>query len=333
MADMPRQRPPHLQREVNRHGKTVWYVRVGKGPRIRLRAAYGTPEFQAEYDAAVRGDAPARPAGVQTGTLAWLVAQYRETKVWSDLSRATRRQRENIFRHVLESAGKQPFTAITDTAIDKGIDRRKATPAQARHFLDTMRGLFKWAAKAKHVKADPTQGITVAKPKTKGFPVWTPAEIEAYERRWPLGTRERVVFDVYRYTGLRRGDAAIVGKQHVRNGVIVIDTQRGFMSASCRNSRSRSRPGRAATCLSSPPGPAARSSRKPWARSSRKPAAPLAFARARTVCASMQRRHLPRPAERSRSLKPCSAGKAAGWLRSTPAALIASGWPQAAWRR
>jgi integrase len=226
MADMPRQRPPHLQREVNRHGKTVWYVRVGKGPRIRLRAAYGTPEFQAEYDAAVRGDAPARPAGVQTGTLAWLVAQYRETKVWSDLSRATRRQRENIFRHVLESAGKQPFTAITDTAIDKGIDRRKATPAQARHFLDTMRGLFKWAAKAKHVKADPTQGITVAKPKTKGFPVWTPAEIEAYERRWPLGTRERVVFDVYRYTGLRRGDAAIVGKQHVRNGVIVIDTQK-----------------------------------------------------------------------------------------------------------
>ena len=226
MTPMPRPRPPHLHREVSRHGRVMWFVRIGKGPRIRLRADYGTEQFRLEYDAAVRGDAPARPVSAQNGTLAWLVAQYRETKVWADLSRATRRQRENIFRHVLESAGKQPFTAITGPAIDKGIDRRKATPAQARHFLDTMRGLFKWAAKARHVKADPTQGIAVAKPKTKGFPVWTPAEIEAFERRWPIGTRERVAFDVLRYTGLRRGDAAIVGRQHVRNGAIVIDTQK-----------------------------------------------------------------------------------------------------------
>ena len=27
---MPRPRPPHLHRETNRHGTTVWYVRLGK---------------------------------------------------------------------------------------------------------------------------------------------------------------------------------------------------------------------------------------------------------------------------------------------------------------
>ncbi len=42
---MPRPRPPHLHREVTRHGKTVWYVRVGKGARIRLKAQFGSPEF------------------------------------------------------------------------------------------------------------------------------------------------------------------------------------------------------------------------------------------------------------------------------------------------
>ena len=33
---MPRPRPPHLQREITRHGKAVWYVRVGHGPRVRI---------------------------------------------------------------------------------------------------------------------------------------------------------------------------------------------------------------------------------------------------------------------------------------------------------
>ena len=55
MDEMPRPRPPHLHRETTRHRKAVWYVRVDKGPRIRLRAEYGTSEFEAEYQAAVTG--------------------------------------------------------------------------------------------------------------------------------------------------------------------------------------------------------------------------------------------------------------------------------------
>lgn len=223
---MPRPRPPYLQRETTRHGKTVWYVRIGDGPRTRLRSPYGTPEFMAEYEAAIRGEEQAGSIRPGSGTLAWLVAQYRESSSWSRLSRATRRQRENIFKHILASAGREPYAQITGRAITQGIDRRSATPSQARHFLDTMRGLFQWAITAEYAASDPTQGKHVAKAKTKGFPVWTPAEIEAYERRWPLGTRERLAFDVFRYTGLRRGDAAIVGRQHERDGVLVLDTQK-----------------------------------------------------------------------------------------------------------
>ena len=52
---MPRPRPPHLQREITRHGKAVWYVRVNHGPRVRIKAEYGTPEFDAEYRAALAG--------------------------------------------------------------------------------------------------------------------------------------------------------------------------------------------------------------------------------------------------------------------------------------
>ena len=42
------------------------------------------------------------------GSLAWLIARYRETPAWTSLPLATRRQRENIFRQVIESAGRSP---------------------------------------------------------------------------------------------------------------------------------------------------------------------------------------------------------------------------------
>jgi integrase len=223
---MPRPRPPHLHREITRHGRAVWYVRVGKAPRIRIRAEYGTDDFVAEYQATIRGAArpQKRPAA---GTLGWLFARYRETTAWMTLSPATRRQRENIFRHVLESAGSQPFARITTAAIAAGRDRRAKTPAQARHFLDTMRGLFRWAAGAGLVKVDPTVGVEAPKGKKgPGFRAWTEDDVAAYEGRWPIGTRQRVWLDVLLYTGLRRGDAVRLGRQHVRDGIAQITTEK-----------------------------------------------------------------------------------------------------------
>lgn len=224
MDDMPRPRPPHLHREHNRHGKPVWYVRKGKGERIRIKHEYGTPEFTEAYEAAIAGQTVKPAERAAKGSLEWLWMLYRQTSAWTDLSMATRRQRENIMRGVLKTGGNQPLSKITGKVIKAGIDRRKGHAA--RHFLDTMKGLYKWALEAEHVKLDPTAGKAVAKPKTKGFPVWEEEEIIQFEKRWPRGTRERVMFDIYCYTGLRRGDAAALGKQHIKNGVISIDTEK-----------------------------------------------------------------------------------------------------------
>jgi len=224
---MPRPRPPHLQRQLTRHGKTVWYVRIGKGPRIRIRAEFGTSEFDAEYQRALSGNPRSSKLGAAAGTLGWLIERYRETSAWTDLSLATRRNRENHFKHVIKSAGHQQLRSITQDVIIAGRDRRAATPAQARNFLDAMRGVFRWAKSAKHVVVDPTEGIKSPKRKKgPGFPVWTEADAEAYEKRWPIGTKERVWLDVLFYTGLRRGDAVRLGRQHVRDGKATLRTEK-----------------------------------------------------------------------------------------------------------
>jgi integrase len=160
--------------------------------------------------------------------LAWLIARYRETTAWSELSAATRRQRDNIFVGVLETAGQEPYAKITATTVEAGKERRSATPAQARNFLDAMRGLFRWTHKAGLVKTDPTAGVhNPPRKKTEGFKAWTEADLEAYEARWPIGTRQRVWLDVLLYTGLRRGDAVRLGRQHVRNGVATLKNEKG----------------------------------------------------------------------------------------------------------
>jgi integrase len=71
--------------------------------------------------------------------------------------------------------------------------------------------------------------IQILRALVRGFPPWNEDDIEKFERRWPRGTRERVLFDIYQFTGLRRGDASVVGKQHVRKGIISIRTEKTGM--------------------------------------------------------------------------------------------------------
>ena len=224
---MPRPRLPFMQYETTRHGALVYYVRFGKGPRVRIKGEHGSAEFMAAYNAALAGQAPpgAHPER-DNRSLAWLIARYRETTSWTKFSPATRRQREAILRQVIERAGSAPFKAIERAHIVAGRDERRETPHQANHFLKVMRGLFQWAKKAEHVEIDPTEGVEFAEAKTAGHHTWTADEIAQFEAHWAIGTRQRLAMAVLLYTGLRRGDAVLLGRQHIKDGWIKLTTEK-----------------------------------------------------------------------------------------------------------
>ena len=96
---MPRPRMPYLNHERTRHGRMIWVVRVGKGPRTRMRAPYGSPEFMREYHAAIESPAAARGAREpDEDTFARLWLLYHASPAWAQLSPATKKQRENLMR-------------------------------------------------------------------------------------------------------------------------------------------------------------------------------------------------------------------------------------------
>jgi integrase len=227
VTDVPRSLPRYVHPERTRHGEVAFYFRRGHEPRTRLPAPTADT-FLEEYHAALMAAGITKPrGGPANGTLAWLIDRYRETTAWSDLSAATRRQRENIFKGVIETTGHHRIGKVTAAQIVKGRDRRAATPAQARNFLDAMRGLFRWAVEATLARSDPTAAVRNPKRKTgDGFLAWTDDDVAAFEARWPARTHQRVWMHVLLYTGLRRGDAVKLGKQHVRDGVAVIRTEK-----------------------------------------------------------------------------------------------------------
>lgn len=229
MPDMG-ERPLYLQKHITRHGKVAWYVRVRRGKLIRLRAAYGSEAFWDEYRAAL-GGVPLPNPKPNSASLQWLYDRYRESMAWSNLSRATRRQRENILLHVMEKAGTEAFLTLDSAAVEAGLDDRRATPAQARNYLDAVRGLFKWAKANKHVPVDPT--ASVERPQRvrddEGHKVWSEEDVTAYRKKWLVGSRERLWFELLYATGLRRGDVVRVGKQHIRDGILSIKTEKTGM--------------------------------------------------------------------------------------------------------
>jgi len=229
-GDMPRKLDRFVYREYTRHERPVYYFRRGKGKRTRLPDPFTDKEA---YDTAYRAALDSRPppphrGGIAPGTIAWLIEQYSQNVAYTNkFSPATRRQRDNIFKGVLAKTGAMPIHLMDADRIKAGLAQRASTPSQARNFLDAMKGLFRWAKSAGHVAVDPTLTIdNPDRPKGDGFPSWTDEDVAAYEARWEPGTKERVWLAVLLNTGLRRGDAVRVGRQHVKDGLITLKTEK-----------------------------------------------------------------------------------------------------------
>jgi integrase len=169
------------------------------------------------------------PASKQpkTNSLKWAIDRYRNrSSVWKAFKPATRRARENILRQVIKTAGDEPLRDITIETIRAGRERRSKTPHSANAFLKTMRGFFAWPVEEQMVAVDPTIGVKLlaGENDAHGFHTWS--QEDRFEACWPIGTRERLAFDLLLYTGLRRGDAVRVGNQNVSDGAITIETEK-----------------------------------------------------------------------------------------------------------
>jgi integrase len=221
---MPKKRLAYTETFLTRHGKRMWYFRVGKGQRVPLPGAYGAPEFTEAYRAAL---AKHTSGEMKTGrTLAWLVDQYRHSPAYEALARETKKQFRYQLDALRKNSGDSPIAGITGSTISASRDKRAVKPSDANKFLKCDSSLFRFAVDRQWMLTNPAKGIGKIKTASIGFQTWTEDEAQAFEARWPIGTRERLAFDMLVYTGVRRSDVVRLGRQHTRQGEITITTEK-----------------------------------------------------------------------------------------------------------
>lgn len=226
MRAMPRPRKPYIQKEITRHGKTVWYFRRGKENRIRLPGVFGSPEFNAAYDAAVSGNIAPQKASAKQNSLRWLVDEYYASGRFMRLADGTQRNQKQLYEKVCETGGDLNYRAIDKQAVSAGIVRREGNLYAAKAYLNCMKILFRYALERGLIEIDPTDGLTVTLPKSEGHHTWTMEEVDQFAAHHPLGTQARLAFDIMLYTGLRISDAIRLGPQHIKDGRINIKAQK-----------------------------------------------------------------------------------------------------------
>ena len=179
----------------------------------------------AAYQAALEGAPPAAKSQtpVETGTVnALTIAFYRST-AFCGLAKSTQTTYRGILERFREQHGSKPVARMEPQHVRRVIEASAGRPAAANNLLKVLRAVMRLAVDDGWRPDDPTAGVRPIRHRSQGFHTWTEAEIALYEAAHPVGTRARLALDLLLYTGCRRGDVVLLGKQHLTgNGAIRI---------------------------------------------------------------------------------------------------------------
>ena len=220
----------YLYKSRDRHGNLRIYFR--RGPKkIRIREPLGSPEFTAVYNALLQasGSLPTPARGAQLGTLKWLCQQYFKSSAFRQLDART----QHVRMLVLERAWAEPtqpggtlhfgdvsYAHITARAVRVLRDRKLNAPESGNARVKALRQVFGWALAEALVgiETNPAREVNYLKGRPGGFHSWTMEEVERYEQHHAIGTKARLAMALLLYSGQRRSDVVLLGKQHVRSG-------------------------------------------------------------------------------------------------------------------
>lgn len=214
----------HIQ-TIHKGGKIYHYLRAPGAKRQRLPdLPIDSPEFLAAYAAALGVQEVKSKAG--PGTIAQMVEAYLAS---SDFLRKSESYRRTIRRHADEiKAQAEDALAAHLTTEDIADDLEPLAPNSAADRLKTWRAICAYGKTKRMLTSDPSLAARRKSiPRTIGHPAWTDADIERFRGRWPIGTIQRLCFELIYWTGARISDAVKIGPGMVgRDGVLQFSQQK-----------------------------------------------------------------------------------------------------------
>jgi integrase len=211
----------YVVEDIDRHGNVRVYFRRLGFAKIRLRGLPGSEQFQVAYAAALAktetGAARRNATEAERGSMAWLSLQYYQSADFRRLDARTQRVRRLIIDGLCDSgAGPLPYNKLTPLSILKWRDAKADRPEAANSLIKALRQLYAFAIEYRHATKNPAKDVKYLRSDSDGFHSWTEEEIARFEACHPVGSKARLALALLLYTGQRRSDIVLFGRQHLR---------------------------------------------------------------------------------------------------------------------
>ncbi|MDR2858401.1 MAG: tyrosine-type recombinase/integrase [Novosphingobium sp.] len=175
----------------------------------------------AEYHAAKHAPDKASPE-FPHGTFHALIESYYRSKRWAGMKASSQTMRRNALERFRAKHGAKRVAHLEARHIDKWMSEIIDTPHAANDLRKMLRLLMKHAILLGWRRDNPCDAVEAIQTEGDGYHCWTEAEIAQYEATWEVGTRERLAMALLLYTGLRRSDMVLVGRQHRQSDRLVL---------------------------------------------------------------------------------------------------------------
>ncbi|RWR14304.1 tyrosine-type recombinase/integrase [Paenirhodobacter populi] len=169
-------------------------------------------------------DKPPETVTPKSNTFAWALDIYQASPAWKKLAPSTRKSRDAIFRRYVAAQGNRPLSQIRAEDIEAAL--LAVGGHAAVNELKALKPMFAHVRKLRLISVDPTRGLKMERPTSEGFPTAGAEEIAAYQKLWPVGTIERLVFDLALYTGAARVDLVKLGRKNIADGILSFRRQK-----------------------------------------------------------------------------------------------------------
>jgi integrase len=133
---------------------------------------------------------------------------------------------EPIFSGATEKFGDCPLRRFTAKSVKVLRDRKAGFPEAGNERVKLIRAMFAWAVAEEHLAWNPARGVPLTKTGSTGFHTCDVSEVEKFEQRHLVGTKARLAFALLMWTGVRRSDVVLLGKQHIRVGWLKFTQQK-----------------------------------------------------------------------------------------------------------
>jgi integrase len=198
---------------VDRHGRARFYFRRRGQKPIALPGLPGGNAFMGAYHAALGAKEVKTPKGGEK-SLSALIGRYYGSADFKNLSPGSQGTYRKILRNIEAKDGHRGASDLPDDKARKIIEEIGETrPALANLTRACLRALFNYAVSLKWRHTNPFLGLKAYK--MGSHHTWTDEEIAAYIAYWPVGSRERTIFDLYYYTAQRTVDVAKMRRSHI----------------------------------------------------------------------------------------------------------------------